>query len=718
MIHSTKALLLLFTFFASHFFAFAQESDLKWVKDVGAKSATTSTKTYNVSDYGAIADGRTLNTASIQKTIDECSTHGGGIVTFSPGAYLSGSIFVKSGVNLNIPKGVTILGSTNIKDYPELNSRIAGIEMRWPSALINVIGQKRAMVSGDGVINGQGKVFWDSYWAMRKEYETKGLRWIVDYDCKRPRTLVVSESSDITIKGLTFQQAGFWTIQLLYSTNCTVDGVIIQNNIGGKGPSTDGIDIDSSSKILVENCDIDCNDDNFCLKAGRDADGLRVNRPTEYVVIRNCISRAGGGLLTCGSETSGGIRYVLAENLKAKGTLVGIRLKSALNRGGTTEQIYVRNIEMDQVGTVFEATMNWNPAYSYSTLPKEYEGKALPDHWKKMLEKVDESKATPYFNNIYLSDFKITNSKEFLKVEGSVKSIMRHFNLKNIRVDAEKIGSISYASDWTFDNVDIRSKNRVPVSVSNCKNVAFPINKATLFGSFPYKMSGMSSTNSIAAAAHPEIALLLPEMAGNLKFGVAIGTSSQWLSECKSSILAKNKKIVYSITDPILKGGRLTIIVCSLSQTDGIVAKVFGEKLPDNTQLFWSFGGALGVPLRSGETGSLHPDFCRDNVFSVEHNAFTLYYGESMKLKTIMGVTPPTSQIRLSDSFVQNSPIAFFESGKKTDAPALAATLPLLNNENNYFCFYKQNSSADYNYFILPTLFEKENHDDQTSYVK
>lgn len=687
---------------------FATEPDLKWTKTVGANTKPIPSKIYNVVDYGAIPDGLTINTIAIQKTIDDCASHGGGTVTFAPGKYLSGAIFIKESVNFELPKGVILLGSTNLRDYPELNTRVAGIEMKWPSALININGQKNAMLSGDGIINGQGKVFWDSYWSMRKDYEAKGLRWIVDYDCKRPRTLVVSESSDITIKGITFQQAGFWTIQLLYSNNCTVDGVVIQNNIGGKGPSTDGIDIDSSSKILVENCDIDCNDDNFCLKAGRDADGLRVNRPTEYVVIRNCISRAGGGLLTCGSETSGGIRYVLAENLKAKGTLVGIRLKSALNRGGTTEYIYVRNIEMEEVGTVFEASMNWNPAYSYSVLPKEYEGKILPDHWKKMLEKVDPSLATPYFNHIYLSDFKINNSKEFLSVTGSEKSVMQHFNLKNIRVNTEKIGSISYASDWTFDNIDVRAKNLLPVSVSNCKNVNYPLNKALVFNPFPHKLSGKSAAHKIVAAEYPEFAFLLPEMAGNLKFGVITGSSDKWLSECTNYVTAKNNTIEYSVSDPILKGGKINVTAHTLSQTDGIIARISGEGLPEKVKLFWSFGGALGDTLQIGETGSLHPFFCRNNVFSIENNAFTVYYGESMRLKTFIGITPPSSQIRLSDSYLQNSPVAFFESGKKTDSPALTATLALENGVNNYICLYKQNARADYNYFMLQKLFQEE----------
>src|SRR3546814_5021888 len=101
------------------------------------------------------------------------------------------------------------------------------------------------------------------------------------------------------IKDVTFQRAAVWTVHILYSSYVTVDGIKVRNNIGGHGPSTDGIDIDSSSWILVQNADIDCNDDNFCLKSGRDWDGLRINRPTEYVLIQNCIARREIGRASC-----------------------------------------------------------------------------------------------------------------------------------------------------------------------------------------------------------------------------------------------------------------------------------------------------------------------------------------------------------------------------------------------------------------------------------
>jgi polygalacturonase len=444
----------------------AQNPD--WVSKVGARKTAFSKNQYWVNDYGAVNDGSKLSTEAIQKTIDACAAKGGGIVSFKRGTYLMGSIFLKSNVHLVIDKEVLIKGSQDFGDYPEIDTRIAGIEMKWPAALINIVNQKNVQVSGKGKINAQGKFCWDKYWAMRREYEPKGLRWVVDYDAKRVRTFLVQSSSDVTLKDLTFSNAGFWTVQLLYSDHLTVDGITIKNNEDGKGPSTDGIDIDSSSWVLVENCDIDCNDDDFCLKAGRDADGLRVNRPTEYVVIRKCIARKGGGLLTLGSETSGGIRHVLATDLKAMGTGNGFHIKSATTRGGTVEDIYFRNIEMDSVGNAFMFTMNWNPTYSYSSLPAGYKYDSLPAHWKIMLTKVEpESKGIPHFRDIYVSNVKVKYARRAISAAGLTQSSLDNFNFNNVTIQSDNAGDVSYAKDWKWEKVSIRAKDKKAIAVKN-----------------------------------------------------------------------------------------------------------------------------------------------------------------------------------------------------------------------------------------------------------
>ncbi|KUG09147.1 glycoside hydrolase family 28 protein [Solirubrum puertoriconensis] len=443
-----------------------------WTKNVGAKTLPTGKATFAVAKYGALPDGKTLSTKAIQKAIDAAAKKGG-VVTFAPGQYLTGSIFLKRGVTLQLDKGVTLLGSQDLKDYPEMPSRIAGVEMTWPAALINVLDQDNVAITGEGTVDGQGKPFWDKYWAMRKEYDAKGLRWIVDYDAKRPRTLLVANSSNVTLKGITLQRAGFWTVHILYSKNVTADGLVVRNNIGGHGPSTDGIDIDSSSYVLVQNCDIDCNDDNFCLKAGRDWDGLRVNRPTEYILIQNCVAGAGDGLFTCGSETSGSIRHVIARGLKAKGTKYGIRLKSATNRGGVVEDILVEDIEMESVRVPIIMTMNWNPSYSYSTLPAGYTEATLPEHWKKMLAKVEPERGTPHFRNVTIRNLRATNAKEAISAEGLPVSQLENFTFENITMTAASAGKIDHAKGWSIRGLQIKAEDQEPVAVLNSTDMKY-----------------------------------------------------------------------------------------------------------------------------------------------------------------------------------------------------------------------------------------------------
>ena len=432
--------------------SFAQTAP-DWVSKVGARVKAGSGKVYWVNDYGAKSDSTIVSTSAIQKAIDACSKAGGGVVVFKPGYYVSGSLFVKSNVELRIDEGVMLLGSTNFSDYPDIDTRIAGLEMVWPAALINFKDVQNAALTGKGVVNARGKFCWDLYWNMRRDYDKKGLRWIVDYDAKRVRTVLVQNASDIKLQGLTFKNAGFWTVQILYSHHITADGLVIRNNEDGSGPSTDGIDVDSSEWVLIENCDIDCNDDNFCLKAGRDWDGLRVNRPTQYVVIRKCLARRGAGLVTLGSETSGSIRHIYCTDLFAKHTDNGLRIKSATTRGGVIEDVYFVNAVLDSIRNAYQFNLNWYPAYSYSELPAGYTYETIPAHWKSMLQKVEPAeRGIPAAKGFYIQNVKVTNAQKAFDVVGLSNSIISDFHFTNSYVQAQQLGSLEYTSGWIFEN--------------------------------------------------------------------------------------------------------------------------------------------------------------------------------------------------------------------------------------------------------------------------
>jgi hypothetical protein len=198
------------------------------------------------------------------------------------------------------------------------------------------------------------------------------------------------ESSGVVVEGIRMVGAPFWSVHLLYSRNVVVRDVTLETF---PGAFTGGIYIDSSRDVRISGCYLDNGDDAITLKAGKDADGLRVNRPTENVSVANCVIHRGSGAVVLGSETSGCIRNVTVDNIVCQGTQMGINIKSERGRGGTVENVSFRNITMDDVGKAISISQ-------YYQMQGETPAGEEP-----------VSVRTPVFRNIVISGVTISRSR-------------------------------------------------------------------------------------------------------------------------------------------------------------------------------------------------------------------------------------------------------------------------------------------------------------------
>jgi polygalacturonase len=338
-----------------------------------AAIAQTNTKPvhrYVVTDYGAVADGKTVNTKAIQAAIDKCASSGGGVLVIPKGTFLSGAIFLKQGVNLLVEKGGVLKGTTNIDDYPLIPTRWEGTEELWTSAFINAEGVTGLEISGDGTIDGSGEE-WVQKSPPRRPPAAIGAALAGATPAAlppgpptagprrgRPRLIGIQNSKHVRIADLNLHNQAIWCLFILYSEDVTAEGLHItaEHNI----PSSDGIDIDSSKDVVVNNVYIDVDDDCISIKSGKDADGLRVNRPAEDVLIENSHFAYGQGGVAMGSETSGGIRNVeVRDSVFDSGNWAPIRFKSQPSRGGVVENITYRNIKLNGTRQAFEFNLEW-----------------------------------------------------------------------------------------------------------------------------------------------------------------------------------------------------------------------------------------------------------------------------------------------------------------------------------------------------------------------
>ena len=272
-------------------------------------------KPYPLDEYGVPQDGE-VRTAEIQRVIDLCAGNGGGIIVVPKGVWKTGSLYFPQGVNLYIAEGGVLMGSDDIADYDLKTTRIEGQTCTYFTALINVEGVHGFTMCGPGTIDGNGLRSWKAFW-LRRRWNPK----CTNKDEQRPRLVYISDSTDVTIAGLTLQNSHFWTTHLyrcqrVKYLNCRITSPATPV----KAPSTDAIDIDVCSDVLVKGCYMAVNDDSVVLKGGKGpwADTAPENGSNERILVEDCTYGFCHGVLTCGSESVHD-RNVLVRRIKLEG---------------------------------------------------------------------------------------------------------------------------------------------------------------------------------------------------------------------------------------------------------------------------------------------------------------------------------------------------------------------------------------------------------------
>lgn len=449
-----KTLFFLLPLFVVCFFSCAERSDseIGWnqvpkiLKQI--VPPTFPDNDFNVIDYGAVPDGETYCTDAFREAIQDCHKSGGGRVVVPEGKYLTGAIHLKSKVNLHIEKDATILFSKDKKKYlPVVFTRYEGTECYNYSPFIYAFEQENIGITGKGTLDGQAGS--DNWWnwkgkndpqvydrtmqdvnLLRKMAEEGvpvkervfgaghflRVKFIQPYRCK-----------NILIEGITVLRSPMWQIHPVLCENVTVNNVTVNSH----GYNNDGCNPESCKNVLIKDCFFNTGDDCIAIKSGRNADGRRVNVPSENIIVQGCTMKDGHGGVVIGSEISGNCRNVFAEDcvMDSPNLKRALRIKTNSKRGGIVENIFMRNVT---VGEVADAVIKVNFHYS--------EG--------------DVGEHTPMVRNIYVNKVTSEKSEYAFYFDGYKRSPITNINIESCTFNGvEKDNLINNVSDLKLKEV-------------------------------------------------------------------------------------------------------------------------------------------------------------------------------------------------------------------------------------------------------------------------
>ncbi len=272
----------------------------KWFHETQPVKLKKLGQKFVITDYGVQEDSTILQTGKIQRVIDKAAEMGG-VVVIPRGTYLTGALFFKPGTHLYLEKDAVLKGSDDISDYPIKTTRIEGQTVKYFTALINADGVNGFTISGKGTINGNGLRYWKHFW-LRREFNPK----CTNMDEMRPRLIYISNCDDVQLEGVTFMNSPFWTTHLYRCNRVKLLGLTIKAPATPvKAPSSDAVDVDVCTDVLMKNCYFSVNDDAIALKGGKGpwADQDPNNGENRNIIIEDCTYGFCHSALTCGSES-------------------------------------------------------------------------------------------------------------------------------------------------------------------------------------------------------------------------------------------------------------------------------------------------------------------------------------------------------------------------------------------------------------------------------
>lgn len=301
---------------------------------LGCLYAQSPSRNYDITHFGAISDGITINTEAIQKAIDQCHADGGGNVLIPKGEFVTGSICLKDNVMLLLDSAAVLLGSTKRTDYDK---------NRW-YALILAHSVSNIGIGGKGTIDGRGKALAaDTDEMYKKGLIQGGYKDNRTHESERPQLIDFEQCKNIKVSGITLRNSACWIQRYGRCDSLVIDGITVRSTAFW---NNDGIDLVDCTNTLVQNCDIDVGDDGICLKSDRRE--LSCN----HILIRHCKVRSSASAVKFGTNSYGGFRNIKVDDITVYNTFRSAIALEIVD-GGVLEDVEVSNIRAENTGNAF-----------------------------------------------------------------------------------------------------------------------------------------------------------------------------------------------------------------------------------------------------------------------------------------------------------------------------------------------------------------------------